>query len=141
MLRALCWLDQARPCNLRMKPTKFEAQYARWPGQYVDAFSAKELLFCSSNKLAKTPAEIDLYIAGEQEAIDRTQSPVLDIGGYILLGGYGRPIGKNRLANASAANEYWTIFAALLCRHCRGDSERQFCEARMAQAREYNWCR
>ena len=140
MLRALCWLDQARMQSTDER-TKFEAQYARWPGQYVDAFSAKELLFCSSNKLAKTPAEIDLYIAGEQEAITELSHQSLILAGIFSSGDTDDPLvrtGWQTLLQLMNIGQFLPLFFAGTA---EGIANGSFARPRMAQAREYNWCR
>ncbi|MGI9250995.1 MAG: DEAD/DEAH box helicase [Pseudohongiellaceae bacterium] len=68
MLRALCWLNQTT-MQSDEEMADYKKQWQIWPSQYVDNFSDKELIFCSSNKLLEKSADLAVHIAGEKAAI------------------------------------------------------------------------
>nr|MBC8550091.1 hypothetical protein [Candidatus Brocadiales bacterium] len=68
MLRVLSWVNQKKMAIAENKQD-FESQCNFWPSHYVDTFTNAELIFCSSNKTENTFANMDMYIAGEQDAI------------------------------------------------------------------------
>ena len=68
MLRTFFWLDNVAMRSVE-EAIKFEDRQAHWPDQYTDNFSSKELWFRYSNSLTKKPAELSVYIAGEQATV------------------------------------------------------------------------
>lgn len=68
MLRALSWLDQTKMKSPEER-ADLDQQLDIWPSQFVDSFSGKDLIFCSSNKLKEEPVDLAMYVAGEQAAI------------------------------------------------------------------------